>query len=165
MLELLINNDWLLWIIIGVIMSVLECVTVSLISIWFVFGSIAACFVALFTDSLVVETIVFLGESVITAILLGKIIRKQKTNSQNIDYTTKLIGKVGKVTEDITAISGRVEIGDIHWSAKSPDNSVITKDTLVKVIKVENTTLVVEPTERVNDRQHVKLKKGELATA
>ena len=57
-----------------------------------------------------------------------------------------VVGKVAKVIEDIDnlAPSGTVQIDGKEWTARSKDGSVIKKDSLVTIDKIEGVKLIVK---------------------
>ena len=57
------------------------------------------------------------------------------------------IGRIGIVTEDIDNIKsiGTVKLDGLEWSAKSANDTLILKDTQVKIVAIEGVKLVVEP--------------------
>ena len=58
-----------------------------------------------------------------------------------------LVGKKGRVTEEINQVSGsgRVLVGGDDWKAVSLDAGVISKGTTVEVVQVEGITVFVRP--------------------
>lgn len=65
------------------------------------------------------------------------------------------IGKTGIVISDIDPISGKgqVKLGNEIWSAKSTNQEIIKKDTLIKVDSIEGVKVVVS----VNEQSEVKV--------
>ena len=59
------------WFIAFVILLLIELVTVNLVTIWFAIGAIAAIITTIFTDSILIQSIVFVVVSVI-ALLITK---------------------------------------------------------------------------------------------
>ena len=64
-----------------------------------------------------------------------------KTNSASLE------GKVGKVTIDIDPINskGQIKVNGETWSAKSIDNTYISKDTEIIIEKIEGVKAIVKP--------------------
>jgi membrane protein implicated in regulation of membrane protease activity len=62
--------------------------------------------------------------------------------------TSALVGRSAIVTEEVTALDGRVRIGGELWSARSYDeSSVITEGSKVDVLAIEGATALVHPRE------------------
>ena len=134
------------WLILAVILGVVEAVTVSLISIWFAVGALAAIIPAYFGVPFWGQILVFLAVSAISFAFTKRFfkdivkVKKQPTNSDS------LIGTEGIVTAEINNLKGegKVYISGLTWSAKSADNSVIPEGAVVIAKKIEGVTLFVE---------------------
>lgn len=135
-----------IWIGFAVIMAVFEAATTQLVSIWFVAGAISAAVTTLFTDSIPIQSAVFLVVSLvallITRPLVKKLRKKFKIENTNAD---RLIGKSGVV---ITAIPDGKSVGQVKvmgeiWSAVS--DGAVEKDKNVTVAAIEGVKLVVVP--------------------
>ena len=137
------------WLVLAVVMGVLEASTAQLVSIWFAVGAVGGCVTSLITDKIWIQVVVALVVTVITLIatrpLAKRVINTKKTHTNS----DRNIGKTAIVIADIDNIEakGQVKVESTVWSAKSADDSVITKDTKVVVKAIEGAKLVVEPTE------------------
>lgn len=68
---------------------------------------------------------------------------KVGTEKTNID---SLIGEIAIVTEDIRPFeTGLVKISGQVWTSKSINNELITRNSKVKILKIEGVKLIVEP--------------------
>jgi len=56
---------WIVWLIIAVALAVIELVTINLVCVWFVVSAVAAIFVSLATDSIVIQLAVFVIAGVV----------------------------------------------------------------------------------------------------
>ena len=62
--------------------------------------------------------------------------------------TSALVGRSALVTQEVTALDGRVRIGGEVWSARSYDeSSVIPEGSQVDVLAIEGATALVHPRE------------------
>lgn len=138
-----------IWIGFAVLMAVCEVFTSQLVSIWFVLGSVCAAITSIFTDSVPIQSAVFLVVSlialVVTRPLVNKIRQKKGKTSTNAD---RLIGKIGIVISDIEDVQkvGQVKVEGEIWTAKS-QSAPIAKDSKIKVLAIEGVKLLVEPVE------------------
>lgn len=138
-----------IWIGFAVLMAVCEAFTSQLVSIWFVLGSVCAAITSIFTDSVPIQSAVFLVVSlialVVTRPLVNKIRQKKGKTSTNAD---RLIGKIGIVISDVEDVQkvGQVKVEGEIWTAKS-QSAPIVKDSKVKVLAIEGVKLIVEPVE------------------
>ena len=58
------------WLAVIILFLVIEMITVSLVSIWFVGGALAAFLAAYFTDTMWIQVVAFLAVSVVLLVLL-----------------------------------------------------------------------------------------------
>lgn len=134
------------WLILAVILGVIEALTVSLISVWFAIGALAAIIPAYFNVPIWGQILVFLAVSAIAFAFTKRFfkdvikVEKQPTNSDS------LIGTDGIVTSCINNLegAGKVFISGLTWSAKSETGEDIPEGAVVTVLKIEGATLVVK---------------------
>ncbi|MBQ8788832.1 MAG: NfeD family protein [Oscillospiraceae bacterium] len=135
-----------IWLIVAVILGIMEAVTVSLISVWFAIGALAAIIPAYFGVPFWGQILVFLAVSAIAFAFTKRFfkdvvkVKKQPTNSDG------LIGTDGIVTAEINNLegAGKVYISGLTWSARSKNGETIPEGAVVTVDKIEGATLVVE---------------------
>ena len=134
------------WIIFAVFMLICEVLTTQLVSIWFVLGAIAAAITCIFTDNLLIQTIVFVLVSLIALLATRPLVKKFLKNKKEPTNSDRLIGRVGVVTLDIVnrAGEGQVNVDGKIWSAKSADGCEIKSGASVKITAIEGVKLVVE---------------------
>ena len=131
------------WFIAFVILLVIELVTVNLVTIWFAIGAVAAIITTIFTDSILIQAIVFVVVSVISLLITKPLIKKIKKFEIEPTNSDRVIGKIGEVTEKI----GRNKYGEVKvygntWTASS--KQVINVGERVKVLSIDGVKLVVE---------------------
>jgi membrane protein implicated in regulation of membrane protease activity len=114
---------WQIWLIIAGVCLIIEIITVGFLVFWFALGALFAMIVSLFTNSLIVQTSVFIISSTILIFATKPLVRKFVTNKNTIQtnvYST--IGKTGIVTKDIDSINSIRSSKDkwrnlvCHWS-------------------------------------------------
>ena len=136
----------LIWLIIAVILGIIEAVTVSLVSIWFAVGAVAAMISAYFDAPIWAQVLVFLAVSAVcfagTKTFLKDVVKvkKQATNADS------LIGQDGIVTAEINNLEGggKVYISGLTWSARSGNGEKVENGAVVTVKRIEGATLIVE---------------------
>lgn len=124
---------------------VVEILTVSLVSIWFVIGAFAAFIASLLNLSVPIQVAIFLGVSVICAIAARPI--AVKSLKGNIIHTNNdaLIGAHALVIKKIDADHmGEVRIRNQIWSATSLHNLTLEEGEYGEVIAIEGAHLVVK---------------------
>lgn len=139
--------DWVVWLILMVVFLVVEACSVSLVSIWFAAGSLGALIAAMCNAELWVQITVFLGLSATLLACMRPFVKrfiKPKITATNAD---SIIGSEGFVTEDIDNLSarGQVKLGGMFWSARSTSGDPISKDTKIKVDRIEGVKVFVSP--------------------
>ena len=137
--------DSMLWFILLVVFILAEAATVSMVSVWFVLGALAAMIVSFLGGWLWLQIAVFLAVSALLLICLRPVARKcftPKIVKTNVD---SVIGTKGRVTAAIDNVeaTGQVKLGAMEWSARSTDGTPIAKDTLVTVDRVEGVKVFV----------------------
>lgn len=135
-----------IWIGFAVFMLICEALTSQLVSIWFVLGSVAAAVSCIFTDSFLIQSVIFVAVSFVCLIATRpfvKKITKQKIERTNAD---SMIGRMALVTIDIVNVNGtgQVNVDGKIWSAKSVDNREIKAGANVKITAIEGVKLLVE---------------------
>ena len=137
----------ILWLALLVLFIVAEASTVTMVSIWFAAGSLAALVVALLGGKFWLQIVLFLAVSAVFLALLRPIARKHFTPRITRTNVDAMEGKVCVVVSDIDnlASSGQVKIGDVEWTARSESGEKIPAGTQVKVDRVEGVKVYVTP--------------------
>lgn len=127
--------------------SFLEAVTLSLVSVWFAVGSLAATFAAYAGMSLTGQLLIFVGVSLAAMAAIRPIARRVVTPRFIPTNADRLVGSTGRVTETIdnAAASGAVYAGGKTWTARSSDGRVIAKDQTVEIAALEGVKVIVRP--------------------
>lgn len=136
-----------MWLVMTVVFLLVEASTVSLVSLWFAAGSLAALILGLLQVDIGIQIGVFLAVSVVLLAAVRPITRRYlnpKITKTNVD---SVIGTTGIVTQDIDNVSatGQVKIGAMYWTARSTSGMVIGKDTQVCVDRIEGVKAFVTP--------------------
>lgn len=142
--------EGIFWLLIVIVMAIIEIATMGLTTIWFAGGALAAFVTSLFGAGLPVQIIVFIVVSflliVFTRPLAVKFMNKGKirTNAES------LIGKNAVVSEDIHNLkaTGAAQVNGQEWTARSVDDTVIVKDTVVEIVEIKGVKLIVKPREK-----------------
>ena len=138
-----------IWFVLAVAFLIMEAVTVTMVSLWFAGGCLAALSVALLGGSWGLQIGVALVVSAALLACLRPLARKHfnpKLTKTNVDA---IIGTQGYVTADIDnmAATGTVKLGAMEWTARSADGAAIPKGTLVKAERIEGVKVFVSPVE------------------
>lgn len=130
------------WIVMIIILSIIECLSVNLTTIWFVFSALVSLFASFITDNFIIQFAIFVVLGIILLIttrpLLTKFIKVEKV-STNLD---RVIGMKGIVTSKISPLEiGEVKVDGKRWSAIA-DNEINCEET-IEVLEINGVKLKV----------------------
>ncbi len=137
----------ILWLIMMVVFLLVEAATVTMVSLWFAAGALAAMIVSLLGGAVWLQTAVFLLASIVLLTALRPLVRKYVTPRLTATNVDSVIGSTGLVTAaiDNVAASGQVKLGAMVWTARSTSGEPISEGTLVKVDRIEGVKAFVSP--------------------
>ena len=132
------------WLILCLVLAGVEAVTVQLVSIWFALGALAAMLPAILGTNFTVQLSVFVVVSVLLLAVTRPLVKKKLAVKKVETNAKAVIGQVGVVTEEVTAVQGRVEVDDLSWSARSQTGEPIAPGEEVLVKEIQGVKLIVE---------------------
>lgn len=139
-------EQWIVWLIIIVILTLLEAITVGLTTIWFVFSGIVSLFISFFTDNYLIQFGVFVILGVILLVTTRPLLQKMLKHRKEATNVDRLIGMQGVVTEKITRnTSGEIKVDGKRWTAIA--DKTIKEDSIVKILEINGVKLKVEQIE------------------
>ena len=133
---------WKFWLIVSGICLAIEAVTVGFLVFWFAVGALLAI-----TDSIIIQSAVFLISSTLLMFLTRPFINKYSSEKDSKKTNAfSIIGKEAIVTEDIDSINGKgqIKIGGEIWSAKTDNNEIIPKDNKVEILSIDGVKVLVK---------------------
>lgn len=136
-----------IWLVLIVVFLAAEAATVTLISLWFAAGALAAMLVSLTGGSVAFQAAVFLAVSALSLAALRPLVRKYITPNLSRTNVDSIIGTTGIVTEDIDNIAaqGQVKLGGMFWSARSSSGAPLAAGTMIQVDRIEGVKVYVSP--------------------
>ena len=137
------------WFALLVVFLLAEAATVTMISLWFAAGALAALAVSLMGVGTWLQVGVFFVVSATALIALRPLARKYFTPKITATNVDSVIGEKGLVTVAIDNVKaqGQVKLGGMVWSARSASGEPIAEGTLIRVEKVEGVKVLVSPVE------------------
>ena len=146
MIELIVANMVLVWIIIAVVFAVIEGIVSGLLTIWFTIGGAVAAALAAFGVPIPVQVIVFFAVSLVLLIFTRPILVKNLKVGREKNYTEQLEGKPGLVVEAIEPFkSGQVKVGGIVWTSVGENEQFeAPAGSMVEIVRVEGVKLIVK---------------------
>ena len=134
------------WIAVTIVFVIVEVATTQLVTIWFALGSVAALLACTLKAELYLQIIIFAVVSTLALVLTRPLVKKLSHKEFLPTNADRNIGKSATVTETIDNIAGTgaVKIDGNIWTARSSDDTVIEKDTIVTVEKIDGVKLIVK---------------------
>lgn len=135
-----------LWLIVIIVLTIIECMTVNLVTIWYIASALVSLILSLFIDSFLIQFGIFaiLGTVFLltTRKALTKLI-KDKNEKTNLD---RVIGMKGIVTEEIKKnVNGEVKVDGKRWTAYA--DKKIKVDSIVQILEINGVKLKVKEVE------------------
>ena len=137
------------WAILFLLFIWIEASTVSLVSIWFSAGALAAAIAELAGGEIWLQVLLFVVVSGVLLAALRPVTRKHFTPKLTKTNVDAVIGATGKVIDciDNDGAQGRVKLGAMEWTARSTTGEKIEEGALVKVDRIEGVKAFVSPVE------------------
>ena len=138
-----------IWLGLLLLFIIIEAQSVSLMSMWFALGSLAALAVYFLQGPLWLQITVFIVVSAALLISLWPLTRKflnPRITKTNVD---SVIGSTGYVTISVDNMKaeGQVKLGAMVWTARSTSGEPIPEGTLVRADRIEGVKVFVTPVE------------------
>ena len=138
------SEPWVIWIAIGIVCVIIEIFTLGFLFLSFGIGAIITGLSALVIPSVSIQILIFAVVTLIIFILSRKFSKKLISKNYEETNIKALIGKTGKVVEEIPANEkGYVKIGGEEWAAVSKDKTEIPKDTRIEVNDIDGNKVIV----------------------
>ena len=138
---------WQIWLVIAGVCLVIEIMTTGFLVFWLAIGALVSMIVSLFTDSILIQTAVFVISSAILIFATKPFVKKFAKTKNVKTNAFSIIGQNGIVTKEIDSINakGQVKIDGETWSAVGKDDMDIPKGTEVEVLEIKGVKAVVTP--------------------
>lgn len=139
----------IIWLILMIVFLMVESQTVTMVSLWFGAGALAALIAALCGAELWLQIVLFFAVSIVLLAALRPLARKYFTPKITKTNVDSVIGMQGLVTADINNVTaqGQVKLGAMEWTARSTSGDPIKTGTKVRVDKIQGVKAFVSPAE------------------
>ena len=138
---------WQIWLIAAGVFLILEIFTMGFLVFWLSIGCLLAMLISFITDSIIIQTTVFVLSSSLLIFATKPLVKKfaEKDNTKTNVYS--LVGKKAIVIEDIDWItgSGQIKFNGEVWSAKTKEQINIPKGSKVEIESIEGVKAFVKP--------------------
>ena len=134
------------WLVVFILLILIELATMGLTTIWFAGGAVAGFVASMLGANVVIQAAAFFAVSILllffTRPFAVRYINSNKTKT-NVDG---LIGQEALVLDEINNIreTGCARLEGKEWTARSMNDTVIPKDTVVTVERIEGVKLIVK---------------------
>lgn len=138
---------WQIWAIAAGVFLILEIFTLGFLVFWLSIGSLLAMLVSFITDSIIIQTTVFVISSGLLIFATKPFVKKFTEKDTTKTNVYSLVGKKAIVTEDIdwSTGSGQIKFDGQVWSARTTEQVNIEKGTEVEIEKIEGVKAFVKP--------------------
>ncbi len=140
------------WVVLLAAFIIIEAATAQLVTVWFAVGSFAALVTSFFTESIIIQIVVFVIISAITLVITRPLVKRVTQTKKQATNADMYINQEGVVTEEINNLEakGLVKVKGTIWTARTETDGVtVPEGTLVRVIKIEGVKLIVKNKEEI----------------
>ena len=133
------------WIGLMVAFTVIEAVTVQLVTIWFAVGSLVALIANIAGANIVVQWLIFVAVSADCLLATRPVVKKVVNAKAQPTNADRCIGQTALVTEaiDNEIGTGQVNSKGIIWTARSLNGEQIEKGASVVIEQIEGVKVLV----------------------
>ena len=134
-----------LWLIVVAVMLVIEIFTMGLTTIWFSIGAVAAAVASGFSAPVWHQIVLFAAVSVLVMLLVRPFAMKVMDSGKMKTNLDEIAGQKVRVLEEINNSegTGKVMYRGVEWMARSVDDAVMAKDSIVTVQSISGVKLMV----------------------
>ncbi len=134
-----------IWVAVTILAVLVEAATSQMVSIWFVFGALAALIAGLIGANFLIQVIVFAIVTMIALVLTRPLVKNASLFKKEETNAGRYVGKEGIVTVRINNLEneGQVSVLGSSWSARSWDGTPIEENERVVIEKIEGVKLIV----------------------
>ena len=127
--------DWIFWLVLVIVLTVVELATTNLLSVWFVISGIVALILSFFIDNVAVVSTIFAVLGILLLFTTRPLLKKYLPTQQVRTNADRIIGMHGVVTEEIKKNTvGEVKVDGKRWSAISNTKIPVGTDVTIEAI-------------------------------
>lgn len=143
------------WLAMAIIFMIAELFTAGFFLLAFGVGAGVAAIAAYLGVDPFLQVLIFILVSGVLVLLIRPIARQLNERQRNFVGSDRVLEKRALVLTEINPAhgTGMVRVDAEEWRAVSEDGSVIAKDAIVEVLRIDGTRLVVRPSaaQRIED--------------
>lgn len=141
-------NPWvILWLVIAILFIMVEIFTVTLTSIWFAAGALAAMVVAIFHGGPFLQVLAFILVTILMLCATRPWANKFLNNKKVSTNADRVIGEEVRVVERVSNLdqTGMAVVRGQEWTVRTEDDKeIIEQGELVRIIRISGVKLIVE---------------------
>lgn len=127
--------DWIFWLVLVIVLTVIELATTNLLSVWFVISGIVTLILSFFIDNVAIVSTVFAVLGIILLFTTRPLLKKYLPTQQARTNADRIIGMHGVVTEEIKKnVVGEVKVDGKRWSAISNTKIPVGSEVIIDAI-------------------------------
>lgn len=127
--------DWIFWLVLVIILTIIELATVNLLTVWFIISGIVAMILSFFIEDVVITSTVFALLGILLLIISRPIVRHIRSNKSAKTNLERIVGASGVVTEEIKRNGiGEVKVDGKKWSAIANKKLEVGEEIVVDAI-------------------------------
>ena len=127
--------DWIFWLVLVIVLTIIELATTNLLSVWFVISGIVALILSFFIDNVAVVSTIFAVLGIILLFTTRPLLKKYLPTQQARTNADRIIGMHGVVTEEIKKnVVGEVKVDGKRWSAVSNAKIPVGSEVIIDAI-------------------------------
>lgn len=127
--------DWIFWLVLVIVLTIVELATVNLLSVWFVISGIVAMILSFFIDDVAIVSTVFAVLGILLLFTTRPLLKKYLPTQRARTNADRIIGMHGVVTEEIKKnVVGEVKVDGKKWSAISNTKLPVGTDVIIEAI-------------------------------
>lgn len=127
--------DWIFWLVLVIVLTVVELATTNLLSVWFVISGIVAMILSFFVDDVAIVSTVFAVLGILLLFTTRPLLKRYLPTQRVRTNADRIIGMHGIVTEEIKKNTvGEVKVDGKKWSAISSTKIPVGTDVTIEAI-------------------------------
>ena len=137
---------WYIWLIISGLAIIIEFFTVGFLVFWFSIGALITMVVSFFTDSIFIQTSVFIVTSTILIFATKPFLKHFDIPNPLRSNVYSLTDKIGIVIQEINSsnTTGQIKVDGETWTAITENPAlVIPEGSKVRILKIKGVKAVV----------------------
>lgn len=127
--------NWVFWLVLVIILTIIEIATVNLLTIWFVASGIVAMILSFFIEDVAVVSTIFAILGIILLLASRPIVKRLRSKDDTKTNLERIVGATGIVTEEIRKNTiGEIKVDGKKWSAISTRKIEVGEEVIVESI-------------------------------